>query len=206
MRTRTCVLVVSLLILVLTGAKPMTENQKKLAEAAALVAQFRDKRDAEPYLLERSADALSAVDLDAEPKATRAPTEQLALHAWLQLLHQIDDAKVIGFDSTRVPPRNVSPPEEDGRVLMPGAAPEQIRDPTLRETYRQALDKHRRDQIDFNRQINLKKTDEYVTPFVEDFLRGYAKGRQEQQVNEEIGNRVSFTRAVTLLKAISSSP
>ncbi|WP_123646514.1 hypothetical protein [Lysobacter enzymogenes] len=206
MRARTCVLVVSLLIMVLTGAKPMTENQSRLAEAAALLAQFRDKRDAEPYLLERSADALSAVDLDGESEATRAPTERLVLQAWLQLLHQIDDAKAIGFDPTRVPPRHVSPPQEDGRVLLPGVAPEQIRDPSLRETYRQALETHRRDQIDFNRQINLKKTDDYVTPFVEDFLRGYARGRPEQQVKEEIGNRVSFARTLALLKAISPSP
>lgn len=184
----------------------MTENQKRLAEATGLAVQFRDKRDSEPYLLERAADALSAVDLDAEPKGTRTTTERLTLHAWLELLHQIDDAKAIGFDPARVPPRNVSPPEEDGRVLMPGAAPEQIRDPKLREVYRQALDKNRRDQIEFNRQINLKKTDEYVTPFVEDFLRDYAKGRSEHQVQEEMGNRVSFTRVVALLKAVSSTP
>lgn len=165
------VLAILVVTIILTGAKPMTNNQKYLKEAQAGAKEFENK--VEPELLQKAYLALENVILAKEenPK-TRAQLRTECLSLWLQFLQLLDHFLDPNFNPEDVPTKLVQPPPTSGGVVYPpGADPTLIDNPKARAEYEKAIAANQAKTTHYVLQIKLRRLDERIAPLSEAFVR-----------------------------------
>jgi hypothetical protein len=104
------------------------------SDVAAILKKYDTSHD--PDLLRDAADQIAREDGAPVPdpaQAKQAAHERLAL--WVDLFTRFKRDLDAGFDPNRPFETRVTPPEENGVQLMPGAPPSMIKDPALRKKY-----------------------------------------------------------------------
>lgn len=150
----------------------MLNNIDYLNLAAKEITAFQSKKELEH--LRAASMSLMNVDLRTEIKPeSRKLIRIKCLKLWMELLQIIDQNIDPKFNPNEQPVLIISPPEENGIQLRPGADPKLIKDPKLRQEYELAIEKNRKyaDYFRFQKQINDINLEAQHS--AEDFIRGF---------------------------------
>ena len=184
----------------------MNENEKSLEEARAQAKDFEEGLD--PGLLEEAYLSLRDVLLlEEEDSRIRGRLRMESLHLWLHLLALLDNLLDPDFDPDDVPPRAVEPPPtSDGVELRPGADPAKITDPKARAEYRKAIAAHAERTARYERQTDLRRLDEEITPLAEEFIQNFytPASRDQEELKSAVDEVIKDPKRKAALRKLLS--
>jgi len=149
----------------------MTDNEKRLMEASALIKAFEEEQ--EPERLREAALELEDVNLrNVHNAQIRHKQRSDCLELWLTILQTIDKHMDSSFNPEDVPQMSVMPPQtKSGIQYPPGAAPAVVDDPQARQDYEKAIKANQEKQQSYLMQTQLHDLNEQLTSKVDAFLR-----------------------------------
>lgn len=159
----------------------MTDNEKRLLEASALIKAFEEEQ--EPERLREAALELEDVNLrNVHNAQIRHKQRSHCLELWLTILQTIDKYIDSSFNPEDVPQMSVMPPQtKSGIQYPPGSAPAVVDDPQARQDYEKAIKANQGKQQNYLMQTQLHDLNERLTSKVDAFLRtAYTKSTVER--------------------------
>jgi hypothetical protein len=173
----------------------MTISQDKIEESL----QRFDRHD-DDLALDRAIELTFA--LQAKPRASQAAAlavRDKKLQRIFSIFNHIEAKRDPRFDPKDLPLMNPDPPPESG--LIPGAAPEEIRDPAVRAAYEKQIAATQAKLKAYGFQSKLNDAQQECTEMFEDFVTQQYPKSSERELATVIDSTVHSKALAASLKA-----
>jgi hypothetical protein len=173
----------------------MTTSKDKIEESLQ-----RFDRDDDDLALDRAIELTSAPHAKAgASQAAALAVRDKKLQQILSIFNHIDAKRDPRFDPKDLPRMNADPPPESG--LIPGAAPEAIRDPAVRAAYEKQIAAAQAKAKAYGFQSKLNDAQQECTEMFEDFVIGQYPKSSERELATVIDSTVHSKILGASLKA-----
>jgi hypothetical protein len=173
----------------------MTTSKDEIEESL----ETFDRHD-DDLALDRAIELTSALQAKPGPsQAAALAVRDKKLQRLLSIFNHIEAKRDPRFDPNDLPLMNPDPPPESG--LIPGVAPEAIRDPALRAAYEKQIAAAKAKAKAYGFQMKLNDAQRECTEMFEDFVTEQFPKSSERELATLIDSTVHSKALATSLKA-----